>query len=248
MERLLVVDWDYFFPNIERPEDGKHMEFLMYDWGHNEQRHRDIFLNHIWIGRAATFKAAGFPIPDTSRLEAAFWQRFRFSPKTELYYADSNVFAVDDTVAKGIQGIWLFDAHHDSGYKGSITDIINRGTVNCEDWMINYAGVQGLPHVRYPQWRHYAMQTEPEPLISIDRQVDDEQPMRRMFHRIFVCRSGAWTPPWVDSKFTDFIADCPVRQKHNLDGVSERSFNWKDVDWHNEALAGLAVSNRDPVE
>lgn len=249
MKRLLVVDWDYFFPIIERPEDGEHMEFLMYDWGHNEQQHRQMFLNYIWIGRAATFKTAGLPIPNTSGLEAAFWQRFRFSPKAELYYADSNVMAVDDVVAEGIQEVWLFDAHHDSGYKGSIADIIERSTVSCEDWMVNYISVQRLPHVRYPQWRHYAMEIEPKPLIAIDRQVDDEQPMRQMFHRVFVCRSGAWTPPWIDSKFASFIASCPVRQKHNLDGLMERSFDWNDVDQHSEALESLrAVSDRNPVQ
>lgn len=235
MKRLLVVDWDYFFPNVERPEDGQYMEFMLYDWGHQEGS--NVMLNHIWISRAATFKRTGLPIPTTSGLETAFWSRFRFSNKAELFFAESNSRAASGEVERGIEAVWLFDAHHDAGYKGQVLDVLERGTVSCEDWMLAYRNNE--LHVRYPKWRHYASEVEPTPLINVDRQVDDEEPLPQLFHRVFVCRSGAWTPPWVDDKFIDFIAACPVQQRHNLDGIEAREFKWEWVDQDIEALNGL---------
>ncbi|MFE6664221.1 hypothetical protein ACFVFH_11770 [Streptomyces sp. NPDC057697] len=30
------------------------------------------------------------------------------------------------------------------------------------------------------------------------------------FDLVFVCRSGAWVPPWADASFTDFLHSAPM--------------------------------------
>jgi hypothetical protein len=55
------------------------------------------------------------------------------------------------------------------------------------------------------------MTDEPNPsLKNVDRQVDDDKPVDVIFDRIFIARSGAWVPPWLDDKWEQFIQDCPV--------------------------------------
>ena len=55
--------------------------------------------------------------------------------------------------------------------------------------------------------------------------MDDTTPIPVVFDRVFVCRSGAWTAPWLDAAFFQFLAAAPVTHQVNLDGVAPRSFN-----------------------
>jgi len=229
-KRLLVVDWDYFFPVDEH---GKH--WGLYDWGHQEGR--DIFLNRIWPIRAAGFKQYNLPLPMTSGEEKAFWKRFRFSKDAQLFIADSNSRAAKLEVAEDVSSVYLFDAHHDSGYRdGALDRVLKEQRVSCEDWMIGYylEGAKKLD-VRYPRWRHYAMQYEPKPAIPVHRQVDDGQAVPLTFHRVFICRSGAWTPPWLDERFEAFVLSCPAPLVARLDDIEKRQWSEEAVDEHVKA-------------
>src|SRR5262245_37748132 len=114
---LLVVDWDYFFPI---PHDKPTEWVYLYDWAHSEA-HSEEFLNHLWQTRGATFLTNDLPLPTVHGWEK-FSQRFQLSEDCELTYANSNVFAATDS--SGLQlwdptdteVVYLFDAHHDSGY------------------------------------------------------------------------------------------------------------------------------------
>jgi len=234
---LLVVDWDYFWEMIEpgHPKAAQNSQWTLYDWGHSEGGSMAAFMyDAIWYTRAASFLHRGLPLPDTSGLELTFWQRFRFHKNARIFYANSNVQAYDRRIARHIQRgdeLWLFDAHHDcGGYRFNMEETMKREYVTCEDWMVPY-GFKGVKlFMRYPKWRAYAMDAEPEPLIKhnppilhMDRQVDDEQTVATTFHRVFVCKSGAWTPAWGDGKFEKFLLDCPVKGKrYSLDDVPPR--------------------------
>jgi hypothetical protein len=41
--------------------------------------------------------------------------------------------------------------------------------------------------------------------------VDDGASHLGQFDKVFVCRSGAWVPPWFDDAFADFLQIAPVR-------------------------------------
>lgn len=224
-DNLLVVDWDYFFPTNEYPKDEKlrpeRGPWELWDWGHRET---ELFIEGIWPIRLAGFFSHGIETPASSGLELEFWDRFKFNRGT-VYYADSNMWAGTGKFI-GYENVWLYDAHHDSGYKINNTfDFMKQTTFSCEDWMLNHYFAGSKLHVRYPEWKTYAMDERiPEDLI-IDRQIDDNKMSDIKFDRVFICRSGAWTPPWLDKEFMAFVNGCPMERTVNMDGMKPREFD-----------------------
>lgn len=195
---LLSVDWDFFFPN---PLDGGKCsgeEALLYDWGHRESR---FFVETIWPIRAAGFERAGRPLPVVEEGWRSFWSRFTFAPRVKLFVAESHSFAADRRVKRGVTGVLNFDAHHDCGYSERWP-----AELDCGNWMLAYDCPK---QVRYPRWRVGA---EGKPLVPVDLVKDDGSPIRAPIGRVFVCRSGAWVPPWCDTDFECFVqlAGLPV--------------------------------------
>jgi hypothetical protein len=124
-----------------------------------------------------------------------------------------------------------FDAHHDLGYCewARLHEMIEEGTCTCDMWLC--ALLEWLPGVEarivYPSW----LREE----VSIDRQwenLEGKIPKKMFFDRVemgffededgsigevvvpgedievlslFICRSGAWTPPWLDEQFVEFV-------------------------------------------
>ena len=217
---LLSVDWDYFFDLSGEKTD----QWALYDWGHSEKWGSDL-LGVIWQSRAIGFTHYGLPLPTTTGEEATFWSRFRFSEDAELYVAESHKAAISPVVAEGITEVWNYDAHHDAGYdKAALLTVMNDQRVSCQDWLLGYKVTNGLTgknmHVRYPKWRAYALKEEPTPpLKGIDRAVDDGEPVDTIFDRVFIARSGAWTPPWVDEQFQELVASCPVMLTEAIDDL-----------------------------
>lgn len=229
---MLVVDFDYFFRVIEMPsqqEDPKDSwHWQLYDWGHREA---PFFQGPVWTIRASSFLAHNLPLPGTTGLERDFWQRFTIRQSAPVYVADSNVHSFQDGWLHDTDQIWLYDAHHDSGYgfpkdKSPIEVLNERGQVTCEDWLVPYAIAGAQIHTRYPRWRTYAFDLEPQPAIKIDREFDDEQPLPVIFDRVSICRSGAWVPPWLDQAFMDFVNTCPGKlQPIERDLLPDRLFS-----------------------
>jgi hypothetical protein len=223
--RLLVVDWDYFFE--DKAQDPK--EWALYDWGHKESQ---FYTTTVWDSRAAGFLSQGLDLPRTTGEELLFWQRFAYKPFTSLFFAESNALAAHPRVMRNVTEVWLYDAHHDSGYSpNALQEVRDSDQVSCEDWMLAYhlAGIPGHKlHVRYPRWKEkYWRDVEPKPAIrDLDRRTDDgaQFPFRGLVDRIFVCRSGAWTPPWIDRRFQTFIEDAPARRKIDF-GLVDRKFD-----------------------
>jgi len=201
--KLLTVDWDYFF--LDKLDSGE-PDCLLYDWGHKETQ---LFINSLWEIRASGFLRYNLPLPQTTGEDLAFWDNFQFSRGAILYYAESHSFIVDPTVRRGVTEIWSFDAHQDAGYGRELS--LSR--VTCEDWLAHYhdLGITNL-HVRYPLWQKQALENEPP--IPIDQKfVGPGETSNLIFDRIFICRSGAWVPSWLDGKFDNFVRACPVGKK-----------------------------------
>jgi hypothetical protein len=229
---LLVIDWDYFFPTPEGKEEQSAEEFFLYDWGHSEGF--GPLNDALWVDRAAAFKINNVARPQMNlEWTDGWWERFNIDPRATLFYADSNVQAME--ADPGMIGqVWLYDAHHDSGYTRSLEEIVESGKVSCEDWMVAYHLRGAELHVRYPRWKPWAMTAEQGPSIEVDRQVDDFAPNPVEFHSVFVCRSGAWVPPWADQEFWDFITDAPVNELYEV-GPEYKAREWDEA-WIDQKL------------
>lgn len=218
---LLVVDFDFFFP---RPPSNSKEGFYLYDWSHREN---ELFIDMLWTPRAETFIRNNMPLPGVKDWQG-FWERFDITPDAKVYTDESNAGAINPEVEKGVSQVWLYDAHHDAGYdKETVAKSRETGYWSCDDWMAMYAdrlGVKNL-HARYPLHRVDAFQEEPKPVIArLDRKFDDPAEETPTFGKVFVCRSGAWVPPWCDDEYHQFLAELD-REKVELRPLVERSFD-----------------------
>lgn len=212
---LLVVDWDYFFPNPYDGGDYQTDQVLLYDWNHIES---PFFVETLWGGRADGFLMHDLPLPRCSGYEH-FWERFGIEPGTPLWVADSNALAglMEPNPYASWSSVWLFDAHHDCGYKGTLEEFRASTRVSCEDWMIMHHDRGARLHVRYPTWKIHAFTCEPKPLVPVDRKIDPGFALGVDFDGVFLCRSGAWVPPWCDDQLTEFIDAYPAGEVKNID-------------------------------
>ncbi|MBF6085188.1 hypothetical protein IU485_27830 [Nocardia cyriacigeorgica] len=214
--RLLVVDWDYFFPNPAMMHEVTDVT-AMYDWGQREA----LFLIHeIWQSRATTFWAHDLELPLCRGYEG-FWDRFDLSQAGLMLTCDSNSVAgavppsLTGLEAEGWDEVWLFDAHHDCGYSEAQAQMFGAGQYDCGMWMMVHQQRGSRLHVRYPQWRASAdgstfEDVESPPLVEVDRQLDDGQVFDQPWDAVVVCRSGAWVPSWCDHQFDEFIEAAPL--------------------------------------
>jgi hypothetical protein len=215
--RLLSVDWDYFVPSIDHEfVESVRGAWIPYALGGGEA-FPDTLLDGLWDSRAAALLADGQALPGTSGDEAAFWDRFQVDPAARLYFADSHAQAAHAAVRTGVTEVWNFDAHHDCGYEGAWDDPLRLGWVGCANWMSAYALGGAALRVRYPSWRLDALRREVAPLCPVERTSDDGRAILLTFDVVFVARSGAWTPPWLDERFDAFLAAAPVAQRVCLD-------------------------------
>ena len=207
--RLLSIDWDFFFPTKEEDDT----EWQLYDWGHSENWSSGL-QDVAWTHRAAGFLGNGFPLPGTSGEEKDFWKRFRFSKNARLFIAESHMHCASEEVRIGVTEVVNYDAHHDCGYVDHpLVRIIEERTANCEDWMLVYSAYNGADaRVIYPSWRTQGIMAADKLLISgISRAIDDGRYcIDQVFDRVFIARSGAWTPPWIDKNFAEFVESCPI--------------------------------------
>lgn len=203
---LLSVDWDYFVPSIDR-------EFAL----GAAEGFSDDMVDALWDARAAQLLGCGLELPATSGDEDGFWNRFHIRSDAVLFYAESHAQAAHPALRRRYAHVWNFDAHHDAGYEGELEDVYRLGWVGCANWMCYYHLEGATLHVRYPRWRGDAMLRELGPLCPVDRAIDDSWDVPIVFDAVFVARSGALTPPWLDDGFLRFIRSAPVAETRCLD-------------------------------
>jgi hypothetical protein len=202
----LSVDWDYFVPSIDR-------EFAL----GAAEGFSDAMVDALWDARIARLLAGGQALPGTSGEEEDFWKRFLFAPEVELFYADSHAQAAHPSLRRRYRDVWNFDSHHDAGYEGRLDDVFRLGWVGCANWMCYYYLHGAALRVRYPRWREDAPRREVPPLCPVEREIDDGEGVPVVFDAVFVARSGALTPPWLDEAFYRFLGAAPFSKRHCLD-------------------------------
>jgi hypothetical protein len=212
MIRLLSVDWDFFFPI---PRRDPH---FLYDWEHSELY--AFYLNELWGIRAAGFLEFEHKLPKTSGDEFSFWSRFKFTEGAVVYFADSHSQAASREVVMDVDEVWNFDAHHDAYH--TVREALKIGHTDASDWTAMYAYQLAKINTFYPSWW---WDRYPKPKVPMRVSIDHKQDFRRAFDRVFICRSGAWTPTWVEDRFWMFLNACPVKQKIALDNMQRRIFD-----------------------
>lgn len=212
---LLSVDWDYFI-NTGRE-----------NWGSYLENKRNVIA--LWYKRYIQSESHGRDIQQSyllSEAEESFWseikEHFKFIKGIKAFVSDSHALSYDIAKENDCKKVYLFDAHSDLGY-GGISSL--NFEVNCANWLglllknrqIREADIIYSPYTA----------EEPEYFKSMNDRFNiryvnfDELDKEIEVSAVHVARSGAWTPPWLDEKFAQFLIDsglefevrnCPPRK------------------------------------
>jgi len=212
---LLSIDWDYFI-NIKKDSWGSFIE--------NGRNQIDL-----WYKRYIQEKLQGRDIKKSFHISyelGIFWQKikehFQFARDIKAYVSDSHALSYHIAKENKCRIIYLFDYHADLGY-GGLSSLIFE--VNCSNWLgkllkdklVKEANIVYSPYTsekpEYFKTMNRIYNIKYCNLNDLDNNIK--------VSAIHICRSGAWTPPWLDKKFFQFaddmgvpyeIVNCPVRK------------------------------------
>lgn len=199
MTSLLSIDWDYFISTGNQQitssiENERTIHDLWYKRYFEYESYGKHFEQYFSLSEEVTY----------------FWKMirtvFRWNSNIKVYVSDSHALSYKLAEKFNVDDVYLFDAHSDLGYGGLASLDFE---VNCANWLgkllknetIKQANIIYSPftrehptdfeelndtfNIKYPTLQ----QLQPE----IDTKV------------IHICRSGAWSPPWFDKQFEQFI-------------------------------------------
>ncbi len=251
----LSIDWDYFV--IEREAwDFGHAEtndFRNTLWDIRVAQF--ISLGQDLIEATSLKNAKPSPTRFWKRLESLGYD---FSKVRAIVVGDSHQWAYHVFKRASLEGPSLsrtrlvhFDAHHDLTYNIRRFEAeVSDGRVTCENWLL--MALLGQPRLRslivYPPWKGLRdwdqsfPATHPELRKALNRYVKpcvwpDPLVSRAAgeVELVYICRSGAWTPPWHDSAFVKFVLNLqklagvpvttPFIDKEKLDPMVSRRFD-----------------------
>lgn len=212
---LLSVDWDYFI-------------YTRNNWGSYIENNRSLI--DSWYRRYIQAKARGEDIREAFRLSDeldGFWERIRrhfsFDNSIKVYVSDSHALSYEIARKHNCKTVYLFDAHADLGY-GGISSL--NFEVNCSNWLGKLLK-ENQAREAYIFYSPYTSE-KPEHFRQINAMFNtrycgfsDLEGKCVNVSAVHICRSGAWTPPWLDNDFIRFvdalgipyeITDCPERK------------------------------------
>jgi len=196
---LLSIDWDYF---IHSP---------LYSWGIYLENEKNLI--DIWYKRYIQAKARGEDLQNAFWLSPelnTFWhkikKRFKFVQDIKVYVSDSHALSYKIAIAHSCKTVFMFDSHADLGY-GGLSSL--EFEVNCSNWLGKLLKNQ---HIKAANiiYGPYAEETA-EQFSSLNRIYNIKYPSLKDLNQtvtisaLHICRSGAWTPPWMDDEFFNFI-------------------------------------------
>lgn len=213
MRSLLSIDWDYFVPTRSAwsgsyVEDKKNLMF-------------------IWYKRYFENKRKGVNIEESIKTGKEFKSffkiikgRFKFVKNFKMYVSDSHKFSYEIAKVNRCINVINFDAHSDLGY-GGLKSL--EFEVNCANWfgklfkdnIIKSGSIVYSPYTKENKNEFYDINDK----FNIDYIKSCNIPELEI-SAVHVCRSGSWTPPWLDGDFKKFIQkfsrpykifDCPKR-------------------------------------
>jgi len=183
----------------------------------------------LWYKRYIQEKVKGRDIEKSFKLSPevdTFWEkikkRFQISKDIKVYVSDSHALSYDVAKENDCRIVYLFDSHADLGY-GGLTSL--NFEVNCSNWLGKLLKDKLIKeaNIIYSSYttekpEHFKPMNSIYNVRYLDYNGLNENIKVDIIH---ICRSGAWTPPWLDDKFNQFIddlgipceiADCPARK------------------------------------
>ena len=212
---LLSVDWDYFILNKDR-SFGSYLE--------NKRTTVDL-----WYKRYIQCRKRNESLYNYFKLDSyfnIFWDKIRkiftLDNRINVYVSDSH--KISYYIAKNFScdTVYLFDAHADLGYTA---DNFSAFEVNCSNWLGKLL-VEGIVKKAYIIHSPYTYE-KPDDFKHMNSKFDivylqpEDLNTKIKVFTLHICRSGAWTPPWYDNEFMEFInnlglsyklIDCPKRE------------------------------------
>lgn len=248
MNNLLSIDFDFWLrvPKI--------LEMDM------ETREAPFWIKHMWSIRAATALSQGRDLrkelalaadePSPDRLGQ--WLVGRGIKFGKCAVAESHGHA--NSYFNRYKDINLIhiDAHHDFGY--------HLDELNCDNWVQHLVGHGSVRRITliYPKWRlveHGEWNKCVDGKISKWRKsgieinvvhgLAENMPTDMVFRKTFICRSGAWVPPWLDTHFINLIFGIlrPGSIIYDYKSPTEfnRDLNWPEVENNAKAMASVCI-------
>lgn len=222
MGSLLSIDWDYFI-SAENQDIVSSVE--------NKRT-----INDLWYKRYFQEKAYGKDFQKAFQLSKEvdhFWNKikkvFQLNEEVKVYVSDSHALSYKLAEKFDVDNVYLFDAHSDLGY-GGLASL--QFEVNCANWLgkLLQNKIVNNAHIIYSPFT----KEKPEQFkeitnaFNIDFLNVEELKEGIETKAIHICRSGAWSPPWFDGKFVEFVKalgipykvfQCPLR-KWNPNSIS----------------------------
>lgn len=237
MNRIwLSIDFDYFCRE-EPVWDWGHRESLLFRdvlWGH---RVMGFASNGVDLRKEVDPKVFARPTPETFWDEIEK-KGLDLSKTWRIIVADSHTYAAImfasywfGNVPINARTLINFDAHHDLGYSKENIARAEETHIDCGNWL--YFVMKQWKHLKshniYPPW--LGMQEWEQcfidggsigPYFDISKgckeiskrataSVWDEDVPQGPVDWIFICRSGSWVPPWLDSQFISFVKEIAKR-------------------------------------
>jgi len=220
MRTIISIDWDFFVP-----------EDVRWDFGHAENL---LFLNMVWMTRSQLMDEM-----TTDGEEQGFWDKLTNHADIEgasFNVSDSHSYGYQ--MARGADHLVLFDTHHDVWPWNRKSD-----HVNCDNWARFW--LMSNPHAKMTWVRSahsdYTLEGFDDfhgaERIEVLTWGKDVIPDFGRVNRVHVCRSGCWTPPWLDQSFIDFVSagakaiGTPVECLPEDDGWNPLARRWSDEEF-----------------
>jgi hypothetical protein len=182
--KILSIDWDFFFPDS-----------TPYDWGHRES---PLFIDMLWPTRVTNHNLlTKKPVIEEYQPEVPtdFWRIVTNHPSRVLI-AESHCRMFDLLIFPEPAEVVNLDAHHDLGYAPGDK---NLNLIHAGNWAWAARKLKCMSDytLHYPEWRR----GHEEPRRKDKTKVVYGLPEPAEYDLVFICRSGAWTPPWYDDQF-----------------------------------------------
>jgi len=212
---LLSIDWDYFIYTQKE------------NWGSYIENTKNVI--NLWYKRYIQAKARGKDIQKSFQISSeieTFWKKikehFIFVKGLRAYVSDSHSLSYDIARDRECNAVYLFDAHADLGY-GGLPSL--NFEVNCANWLGKLLKDKWIVEANIIYSPYTA--ERPEHFKPINNAFNVRYPTLNDLDKgievsaVHICRSGAWTPPWLDKRFIEFVnasgvlyetRNCPVRK------------------------------------
>ena len=153
-----------------------------------------------------------------------------------VIFADSNLGAWYVFDMFNVSHIYNFDNHHDVFYRNSPGE-----QVDCGNWLGQTMRAQRKlgATIVYPdrerlEWEFEFSNRSAKQWVKSGRlratTYDELEKGTRRVNAIFICRSGAWTPPWDDKKFMQLVGKTPNKGQMNERMYLKELFGQRAID------------------